>query len=56
MVLRMSRKELNEKKKFLIIAMFVCSYTGEQLKLVSVLRRKTWNRGSCKDTAKREDG
>lgn len=55
MVLRMSRKELNEKK-ILIIAMFVCSYTGEQLKHASVLRRRTWNRESCKDTAKREDG
>ena len=36
--------------------MLVCCYTREQLKHVSVLRRRIWKRGRWKQAAERGDG
>ena len=54
----MSRKELNGnyKKKPHLIAMLVFSYTREQLKHVSMLRRRIWKRERWKYAAERGDG
>lgn len=43
-------------KKNKLIAMLVFSYTREQLKHVSMLRRRIWKRGRWKHAAERGDG
>lgn len=48
--------KLKKKKTTKLIAILVCCYTREQLKHVSVLRRRIWKRGRWKQAAERGDG
>ena len=49
--------EIKKNKKITkLIAILVCCYTREQLKHVSVLRRRIWKRGRWKQAAERGDG
>ena len=53
---RVKWKKKKKKKPTKLIAMLVCCYTREQLKHVSVLRRRIWKRGRWKQAAERRDG